>query len=146
MQWAIDLVGPMQATTRGRGMMIVTTDYFTKWAEASNKTILDYLKKTLSNKKGKWPDELHGVLSAYHTTKRQTTCETSFSLAYGSEAIIHPNIVVPSISIVLPNFEQNEKQIATNLDLAEEKHEKVIIRITAYQQLLLSSYNKRAKI
>ncbi|KAM2067652.1 hypothetical protein ACFX1T_043963 [Malus domestica] len=34
MQWAIDLVGPMSPATRGRGMMIMTTDYFTKWVEA----------------------------------------------------------------------------------------------------------------
>ncbi|KAM1764361.1 hypothetical protein ACFX11_003622 [Malus domestica] len=127
MQWAIDLVGPMSLATRGKGMTIVTTDYFTKWVEAepmttmaqtdierfiwrniicrfgipqsivkdnaqqfvgkdlakffkkygikrhmstprypqgngrakaSNKMILDCLKKSLTNKKGKWPDEL----------------------------------------------------------------------------------------
>ncbi|KAM2101657.1 hypothetical protein ACFX1T_000013 [Malus domestica] len=34
MQWAIDLVGPMSPATRGRGMIIVATDYFTKWVEA----------------------------------------------------------------------------------------------------------------
>lgn len=121
----------MLPATRGRGMMIVAIDYFTKWveaepmittiqmdiecfiwkniicrfgiphsividngpqfvgkdlarffekygirqhmstprypqgnrqAEASNKTIIECLKKALSNKKGKWPDELPGVL------------------------------------------------------------------------------------
>ncbi|KAM1904311.1 hypothetical protein ACFX13_041715 [Malus domestica] len=36
--------------------------------------------------------------------------------------------------------------MATNLDMVEEKREKVIISIAAYQQQLLSSYNKRAKI
>ncbi|KAM1292671.1 hypothetical protein ACFX2I_019601 [Malus domestica] len=41
---------------------------------------------------------------------------------------------------------QNIKEMAINLDLAEEKHDKVIMRIVAYQQQFLSSYNKRAKI
>ncbi|KAM1497262.1 hypothetical protein ACFX11_031704 [Malus domestica] len=107
--------------------------------EASNKTILDCLKKSLTNKNGKWSNELPGCLWAYHTTKRRVTGETLFSLAFGSEAIILPNIIVPSI-------EQNNKEMATNLDLAEERREQTITRIAAYQQQLLSSYNKRAKI
>ncbi|KAM1773897.1 hypothetical protein ACFX12_043336 [Malus domestica] len=36
--------------------------------------------------------------------------------------------------------------MASNSDLVEEEHEKVITCITAYQQQLLSHYNKRAKI
>ncbi|XP_068339061.1 uncharacterized protein [Pyrus communis] len=115
-------------------------------AEASNKTILDCLKKSLSNKKGKWPNKLPDVLWAYCTTKRRATNETSFSLAYGSKAIIHPNVMVVRISTVLPNLEQNEKKMATNLNLVEEEREKVITRIVAYQQQIISSYNKRVKI
>ncbi|KAM1216367.1 hypothetical protein ACFX2J_012661 [Malus domestica] len=38
MQWAIDLVGPMPPATGGRCMMIVATDYFTKWVEAEPMT------------------------------------------------------------------------------------------------------------
>ncbi|XP_068321467.1 uncharacterized protein [Pyrus communis] len=93
-------------------------------AKASNKIIFDCLKKTLSNNKDKWPNELPGVLWV----------------------IIPPNVVVPNISTVLPNFKQNEKEMAINLDLAKEEREKVITRITAYQQQLHSNYNKRAKI
>ncbi|KAM1329291.1 hypothetical protein ACFX2F_013473 [Malus domestica] len=36
--------------------------------------------------------------------------------------------------------------MATDLDLAEERREQTITRIAAYQQQLISSYNKRAKI
>ncbi|CAL2229368.1 unnamed protein product [Prunus armeniaca] len=38
-------------------------------AEASNKIILDCLKKRLEGVKAEWVDELPGVLWAYHTTK-----------------------------------------------------------------------------
>ena len=69
-----------------------------------------------------------------------------FSLAFGSKAIIPPNIIVPSISTLLPDIEQNSKEMATNLDLAEERHEQTITRIAAYQQQLLSSYNKMTRI
>ncbi|MBT0984596.1 hypothetical protein KJ032_26555, partial [Salmonella enterica subsp. enterica serovar Typhimurium] len=52
-------------------------------AEASNKTIIDCLKKSLTDKKRKWPDELPRCLWAYRTTKRRATGETPFSLALG---------------------------------------------------------------
>ncbi|XP_068312492.1 uncharacterized protein [Pyrus communis] len=95
-------------------------------AKASNKTILDYLKKSFSEKKGKWADELPGCLWAYRITKRRATGETPFSLAFGSEEFIHPNIIVPSINTLLPSIEQNGNEMATNLDLAKKEHEKVI--------------------
>lgn len=102
-------------------------------AEASNKMILNYLKKSLTSKKGKWPYELPGCLWAYCTTKRRATGETPFSLAFGSEAIIHPNVIKPSITSLLPSIEQNSKKMVTSLDLAEEKREQTITCITAYQ-------------
>ena len=115
-------------------------------AEASNKMILNCLKKSLSDKKGKWQDELPRCLWAYRITKRRATGDTHFSLAFGSESIIPPNVIVLSINTLLPNFEQNGNEMATNLVLAKEKHKKVITRIAAYQRQFLSSYNKMTKI
>ncbi|XP_070667596.1 uncharacterized protein [Malus domestica] len=115
-------------------------------AEASNKTIINCLKNSLTDKKGKWPDELLECLWAYRTTKRRATGETPFPLAFGSKAIIPPNIIVPSISTLLPSIEQNSKEMATSLDMVEEKCEHTITLIATYQQQFLSNYNKRAKI
>ncbi|KAM2165540.1 hypothetical protein ACFX1R_039677 [Malus domestica] len=95
--------------------------------------ILDCLKKSLTNKKGKWPDELPRCLWAYRTTKRRVTSETPSSLAFSSEAIIHPNVIKPSITALLPSIKQNIKEIATSLDLVEEKCEQIITYIAAYQ-------------
>ncbi|CAL8122684.1 unnamed protein product [Prunus armeniaca] len=36
MQWVIDLVGPMPTAPANKEMMIVATDYFTKWIEAED--------------------------------------------------------------------------------------------------------------
>ncbi|CAL2227727.1 unnamed protein product [Prunus armeniaca] len=74
-------------------------------AEASNKIILECLKKRLECAEGKWVDELPGVLWAYRTTKRRSTDETPFSLTYGTEAIIPPHVTVPSIGIEVGNIE-----------------------------------------
>ncbi|KAI5347927.1 hypothetical protein L3X38_000814 [Prunus dulcis] len=196
MQWAIDLVGPLPPAPAKKEMMIVATDYFTKWieakalsstkeadverfiwrniicrfgcpqslvtgngsqfngkqitaffakykikqhlstprypqgngqAEASNKVILDCLKKRLEGAEGKWVDELPGVLWAYRTTKRRSTGETPFSLAFGTEAIIPPHITVPSISLEVGSVDQNSEQMRLNLDLLEGEREKTII-------------------
>ncbi|KAM1003367.1 hypothetical protein TB1_003696 [Malus domestica] len=83
---------------------------------------------------------------AYHTTKRQATGETLFSLAFGSKPIIHPNVIVSSINTILPTLMPNKNEMATNLVMAEKEREKVITCIAAYQQQLISSYNKKIKI
>ncbi|CAL9018596.1 unnamed protein product, partial [Prunus brigantina] len=178
MQWAIDLVGPLPPAPAKKEMMVVATDYFTKWieaealssakeanverfiwrniicrfgcpqslAEASNKVILDCLKKRLEGAEGKWVDELPGVLWAYRTTKRRSTGETPFSLAYGTEAIIPPHVTIPFIGIEVGSIEQNSEQMRLNLDLLEGEREKAIVRVASYQQRLKSWYDKRAKI
>ncbi|KAI5338915.1 hypothetical protein L3X38_018187 [Prunus dulcis] len=212
MQWAIDLVGPLPPAPAMKEMMIVATDYFTKWieaealsstkeadverfiwrniicrfacpqslvtdngsqfigkqitaffakykikqhlstprypqgngqAEASNKVILDCLKKRLEGAEGKWVDELPGVLWAYRTTKRRSTGETPFSLAFGTEAIIPPHITVPSINLEVGSIDQNSEQMRLNLDLLEGEREKTIIRVASYQQQLKSYHDKR---
>jgi len=57
-------------------------------AEVVNKVIVNGLKKKLDDVKGKWVEELAHVLWKYQTTSRQSTGETPFSMAYGSEAVI----------------------------------------------------------
>ncbi|KAI5324134.1 hypothetical protein L3X38_033207 [Prunus dulcis] len=74
-------------------------------AEASKKIILNCLKKRLEGAEWKWVDELPGVLWAYCTTKRRSTGETPFSLAYGTEAIIPPHVIIPSIGIEVGSIE-----------------------------------------
>ncbi|XP_028109536.1 uncharacterized protein LOC114308194 [Camellia sinensis] len=111
-------------------------------AEASNKTILDGLKKRLEKAKGKWAEELPNVLWAYRTTPRRSTGETPFVLAYGMEAVIPLEIGMPTIrsESFQPNL--NNEAVALELDLAEERRERALIHIAAYQQELSKKYNK----
>ena len=57
-------------------------------AEATNKTIVSNRKKKLLAKKGRWADELPGVLWAYRSSPRRPTGETPYSLIYGVEVIL----------------------------------------------------------
>lgn len=56
--------------------------------EASNKVILEGLKKRLEDAKEKWVKELSFVLWAFRTTPRRSTEETPYSLAYGTKFVI----------------------------------------------------------
>ena len=75
--WKIDLSFSTPRYRQGNGQ-----------AEATNKTIVQNLKKKLEAKKRRWADELHGILWAYRTTPRRATGESLFSLTFGLEAII----------------------------------------------------------
>ena len=93
--------------------------------EATNKKIKKLLKKKLQQRKGLWVEELPNVLWAYRTTKRTATGETPYSRAFGTEAV-SPS-VHRLISFRVQQFEpeDNEVKLRANLDLLEEKQNKV---------------------
>jgi len=78
------------------------------WA---NSTILDSLCKSLGKAKGKWVEQLPGVLWAYQTTKRIRTGEIPFSLAYGIEAIIPVDVCMPTLRTEGVEWDQNTTQL-----------------------------------
>ena len=109
-------------------------------AEASNKTLLTALKKRLDSAKGKWVEELLGVLWAYRTTARKPTGISPFALTYGIEVVIPTEIGMPTIRTATPKSE-NAKSVARELDMSDEQREAAVIRITFYQRRLANSYN-----
>ncbi|KAL6327768.1 hypothetical protein AAG906_025517 [Vitis piasezkii] len=80
-------------------------------ADATNKTLLSALKKMLKNAKGKWVDELHGVLWAYRTTSTRPIGTTPFTLAYGMEAIIPTKIGMPTARKTVQNQRGNDEEL-----------------------------------
>ena len=65
--------------------------------EAVNKIVKHNLKTKLEKHKGVWANKLPKVLWAYKMTSRTSTGETSFSLAYRVEAMIHVEVDIPSL-------------------------------------------------
>ena len=88
-------------------------------AEASNKTLLTALKKRLDSAKGKWVDELLGVLWAYRTTALKPTGISPFVITYGMEAIIPTEIGMPTIWIDVPE-QENADSVIKDLDAVDE--------------------------
>ncbi|XP_075636692.1 uncharacterized protein LOC142608921 [Castanea sativa] len=114
-------------------------------AEATNKAIVSRLKKRLEGAKGRWAKELPSVLWAYRTTPRRSTRETPFSLTYGAEVVIPAEVNLCSARVAgfAPN--ENEKLMAKQLNLLEERREAAIIRLAEYQQKLAQRYNKSVR-
>ncbi|XP_024004829.1 uncharacterized protein LOC112081985 [Eutrema salsugineum] len=116
-------------------------------AEATNKTIIDGLKKRLDIAKGTWADELDGVLWSHRTTPRRSTGQSPFFLAYGAEAMCPAELNVPSIrrTMLTQQPEANDNMMIDALDLVEEHRERALLRIQNYQQLAARYYNKKVK-
>ena len=89
-------------------------------AEATNKAIVNGLKKKLGDAKGRWSEELPNVLWAYRTTPKRSTEESPFSLTYEAEAVIPAEVNLCSARVAAFVPAQNEELMVERLDLLEE--------------------------
>ena len=102
-------------------------------AEATNKAIVNGLKRRLESAKGRWAEELPSVLWAYRTTSRRFTGETSFSLTYGMEAIISAEMNLCSALVSGFSPTENLELMLKQLNLLEERWVSATIRLAEYQ-------------
>ena len=88
-------------------------------AETINKTILDGLKK------GRWADEVKGVLWSHCTTPRRATGETPFALVYGMECMIPAEVDFPGVRRrLLPEQDElNNAMLLDDLDLVNKRRD-----------------------
>nr|CAN71502.1 hypothetical protein VITISV_021013 [Vitis vinifera] len=114
-------------------------------AEATNKTLITALKKRLEQGKGKWVEELPGVLWAYRTTPGRPTGNTLFALAYGMDAVIPTEIGLPTIRTDTAKQNDANTELGRNLDWANEVRESAAIRMANYQQRASAHYNRKVK-
>ena len=102
-------------------------------AEVANRSLLKIIKTRLEGAKEVWPDELPGALWAYKTTVRTHTGETSFKLAYGSDAVIPAEVHMANHKVTMYQDKDNEKQLHLNLDLIEEARTDADERMARYK-------------
>ena len=114
-------------------------------AEVTIRTLKATLKTKLEDLKGKWVEYLPEVLWVYMTTKKSTTRETPFALAFGTEAVAPVEVGLKSPRIELAAVEHNDEALRLNLDLLDEKHEQVLRRTEDYQRKTARYYNQKVK-
>ncbi|RVW17418.1 Gypsy retrotransposon integrase-like protein 1 [Vitis vinifera] len=114
-------------------------------AEATNKTLINALKKRLEQAKGKWVEELPGVLWAYRTTPGRPTGNTPFALAYGMDAVIPTEVGLPTIRTDAAKQNDANMELGRNLDWTDEVRESAAIRMADYQQRASAHYNRKVR-
>ena len=77
---------------------------------------------------------------------QSTTQETSFALAFGTEAVDLVEVELKSPRIELANIEHNEEVLRLNLDLLEEKREQVLKRMEDYHRNIARYCDQRVKL
>ncbi|XP_075515297.1 uncharacterized protein LOC142549937 [Primulina tabacum] len=132
-----------------------------RWSMSSGKYTKDVVVNTsvglICLEKLSWPDsalkarihgkgkdrveELPSVLWGYRTTPRTTTRETPYSLVYGSEAVL-PVEIGQSSTRVESYPSNNDQSRAIELDFIEERRDRTAIRMEAYRNRVMKSYNK----
>ena len=103
------------------------------------------LKTKLENLKRKWVEYLLKVLLAYKTTHKSATQETSFALAFGTEAVAPIEVGLKSPRVEFTNTEHNEEILCLNLDLLEEKREQVLKSAEDYHRKTTKYYDRRVR-
>ena len=114
-------------------------------AEVTIRTLKAALKTKLENLKGKLVEYLPEVLWAYRTTRKSTTQETPFALAFGIEDVAPVEVGLKSPRVEFTNNEHNEQILRLNLDLLEEKREQVLKRVEDYHRKTAKYYDRRVR-
>ena len=115
-------------------------------AKASNKVIVNGLKKRLDDAKGRWVDELPHVLWAYQMTPRQLMGETPFAMTYRAEAVIPLEANFPTLRTNSFTPSSNYELLGESLVLIEERKERATIHLAYYHQKLKQGYNANVKL
>jgi hypothetical protein len=81
----------------------------------------------------------------YRTTAKTGNNCTSFSLVYGSEAVLPPEIGVPTYHISTFEESKNNEELRLNLDLLEEWRELAVLREAKYKHQMEQYYNHKVR-
>jgi hypothetical protein len=114
--------------------------------ERTNGLLLQGMKtrmfQDLEGKGKNWHKELPSVLWALRTNVSRATRATSFSLVYGAEAVLPPDVYLKSARVVHFNPEDQAEVRELNANLLEERRNTALSNVHKYQTALKKYYNK----
>nr|GEV43713.1 reverse transcriptase domain-containing protein [Tanacetum cinerariifolium] len=144
-KWGIDIAGPFLEGSGKVKLLIVAMDYFTKWIEA--KAVATIIggqpegRDCLGEGNKNWVEELPHVLWAHRTMIKSSHDDTPFSLTYGIEAVIPTEIGMPTYRTAAVDVVNNDEEIHLNLDLLEERRERVAVCEAKAKSKMMKYYN-----
>ncbi|GJV20773.1 reverse transcriptase domain-containing protein [Tanacetum coccineum] len=113
--------------------------------ERANKSLGEGIKARLGEGNKNWLEELPHVLWAHRTMIKSSNNDTSFSLTYGTEAVIPAKIRMPTYRTAVVDAIHNDEELRLNLDLPEERREGTEICEAKAKLNITKYYNARVK-
>ncbi|GJZ63183.1 reverse transcriptase domain-containing protein [Tanacetum coccineum] len=111
--------------------------------ERANRSLGKGIKARLGEGNKNWVEELPHVLWAHRTMIKSSHGDTPFSLTYGTEAVIHAEIGMPTYRTTAVDTVHNDEELQLNLDLLEEKRERTTICEAKAKMKMTKYYNAR---
>ncbi|GJY03149.1 reverse transcriptase domain-containing protein [Tanacetum coccineum] len=113
--------------------------------ERANRSLGDGIKARLGEGNKNWIEELLHVLWAHRTMIKSSHGDTPFSLTYGTEAVIPAEIRMPTYRTTVVDAVHNDEELRLNLDLLEERRERVAIRKAKAKLKMTKYYNAKVR-
>ncbi|XP_065036626.1 uncharacterized protein LOC135672100 [Musa acuminata AAA Group] len=110
-------------------------------AKVTNRSILDGLRRRVSVARSAWVDELPSILWSLRTTSKTATAESPYSLVFGTEAVLPPEVVFPTPRIKSYEEKMSIHGLRACLDLLEEKRADAHLKDLSYKRVVARIYN-----
>ncbi|RZS21083.1 hypothetical protein BHM03_00053672, partial [Ensete ventricosum] len=114
-------------------------------AKVTNRNILEGLRRRVAGAPTTWVEELPSVLWALQTTSKTPTGESPYSLAFGTEIVLPPEVIFPTLRIENFTTEASEAGLRENLDMLEERRAKAHLKNLHYHRAVARLYNQRIR-
>ena len=128
--------------------MHYSANYYTQGnglAESSNKNLIRILKKTVVENQRSWHSALPNALWADRVTPKSTIGVSPYTLVYGKEAILPPNIMLPSSTLAQESRGSDDEVLQIRIYTllkAEEARSKARERFKQQQELVKRWFDK----
>ncbi|GJY24122.1 reverse transcriptase domain-containing protein [Tanacetum coccineum] len=113
--------------------------------ERANRSLGEGIKARFGEGNKNWLEELPYVLWAHRTMIKSSNDDTPFSLTYGTEAVIPAEIRMPTYRNTVVDTVHNDEELQLNLDLLEERRERVAIREATTKLNMKKYYNTKVR-
>ncbi|XP_065012847.1 uncharacterized protein LOC135641416 [Musa acuminata AAA Group] len=114
-------------------------------AEVTNRSILDGLKRRASTARSAWTDELPSVLWSLRTTPKTAIGESPYSLAFGTEAVLPPEVAIATLRTRNYDEKITNEGLRAGLDLLEERRANTHLKALSYKRAVARIYNRKVR-
>ncbi|XP_064946978.1 uncharacterized protein LOC135597654 isoform X1 [Musa acuminata AAA Group] len=114
-------------------------------AEVTNRSILDRLKRRVSAARSAWTNELPSVLWSLRTTPKTATGESPYSLTFGTEAVLPPEVAIATLRTRSYDEEVSNEGLRVSLNVLEERRADAHLKALSYQRAVARVYNRKVR-